>query len=410
MGSFATLQFNGYQIASTKDYLDEWLFKKIDQKKLKRRRNGGEDEEDAYVFETSVDTMIKRLEADGITLKAAKIDFKKCIAEAVKRNDKRSELFGDESSRFIELKRAAFLKPFEEWKAAIKTIFEEKLEEIDLYKEPCYQPIKAHSDDLINYMLNANREGEEYLEGSYQLYVLGYPASQFSYFARVALEALDTKANILLDATDLVRGGNYDGFELLENIQRQKTSYYETLSSSLDDLAVLSDLMIDDAKKPLLRKLIFVGSIATMEAYLSDTLVNTVQRSEPAIRRLVENENDFSNKEIKIKASQLFSQCDNISKEAIIYLQKLIYHKLAEVKRIYKEILLVDFPNISHLIKAINIRHGIVHRNGKADDGKIHIITSENILSLINDVRNLARHVDQQIINIYKDMWQAGDS
>ena len=55
----------------------------------------------------------------------------------------------------------------------------------------------------------------------------------------------------------------------------------------------------------------------------------------------------------------------------------------------------IDFPpNIKNLYKAIAKRHDIVHRSGRTKDVKQIIISRNEIVELMQDVRTFADYID----------------
>ena len=67
-------------------------------------------------------------------------------------------------------------------------------------------------------------------------------------------------------------------------------------------------------------------------------------------------------------------------------LSDLVYHNLHKIKSIYKDTIGVDIGNIEEISKAIQIRHDIVHRNGKDKEGHERIIQKDEVLDLSDRV------------------------
>jgi hypothetical protein len=49
----------------------------------------------------------------------------------------------------------------------------------------------------------------------------------------------------------------------------------------------------------------------------------------------------------------------------------------------------IKFPAIGEAIQAVKVRHDLVHRNGKSNDGEIHTIDKEAVESAIQVVERL---------------------
>lgn len=74
-----------------------------------------------------------------------------------------------------------------------------------------------------------------------------------------------------------------------------------------------------------------------------------------------------------------------------------MYHNLGKIKPIYKEVLNIDLGDIREIMKAVQIRHDIVHRSGKDKDGNMHIISKEDIVQLVENVSSLISLVEGEL-------------
>lgn len=87
------------------------------------------------------------------------------------------------------------------------------------------------------------------------------------------------------------------------------------------------------------------------------------------------------------------------------------FHNIVSVNKLYKKVLLTDLPKLhmDKLVKAIAIRHDIVHRNGKTLKGGSHRLTMENVHQLVDDVDAAIQHIDKQIKDGLLDDLDDGD-
>ena len=82
------------------------------------------------------------------------------------------------------------------------------------------------------------------------------------------------------------------------------------------------------------------------------------------------------------------------------YLRDLIFHDLAKIKPMFKDVLGCDFGDISWLFEAVKIRHHCVHRAGQDKDGNKVDISKESIRNLANRSSNLVHAVETRIDQI----------
>ncbi|ESQ14320.1 MAG: hypothetical protein N838_33220 [Thiohalocapsa sp. PB-PSB1] len=401
MGSIATLYFSGYPVEDTKNRLDQWIFKESDKRVFERKlseRNDltwGEiaDEgevETAYVFEATVETIINRLEVLGYTLEACKRDFIETIKEELRKLPELQEY----DAEFVRSHRAicANFGKFEQWLEAFSVIVRDRPKEVFYMSEP----ERVHEDDLINYMLNPSPVwSEDWHPCGFQ-----YPSRNFNFFARAFLESCDRRSSVQLDATDLVNGGWYEGFEHLEDVVKPHTRFFDVFQQSAAEVSELAGQGEALANTDLLAKVLFANVITALETYLSDTFVHTVISFPPLIRRLVESDPEFQKRKLELK--DIFRRHDGIKGEVAEYLEGLMYHNLAKVRELYRGTLCVEFPKeMAEIFRAIEDRHDIVHRNGRRRSGEVIKPDLSSVEQLLVTATKFVEQVDSQVKDVY---------
>jgi hypothetical protein len=163
-----------------------------------------------------------------------------------------------------------------------------------------------------------------------------------------------------------------------------------------DDLMELYDVQ-SGAPEGILNRMVFSQLVALMEAYLSDKILRLVTDHAEIKARVVGNA-DFL-KDHSLKLAEVLA--DPAKAESIfrLGLQKILYHDLAKVEKLYKIALRSDaFPNDAAdrqvLEEAVLIRHDCVHRNGRRMDGTTHLIDDAMIRRLVIALNELVEHVE----------------
>ena len=149
-----------------------------------------------------------------------------------------------------------------------------------------------------------------------------------------------------------------------------------------------------DALFPML----YVNVIAIMEAYLADTFILTVLNTGESKRIFVENFKDFKEKSFSFQ--DIFKQMENIDRIISDTLREVVYHNLPRVREMYRVILKVQFEDVGNLMKAVNRRHHIVHRNCRDKDGKEVIVREEDVLELIQQVSMFVTNIDNNLFPV----------
>ena len=165
----------------------------------------------------------------------------------------------------------------------------------------------------------------------------------------------------------------------------------EKLTEILNEIETLSE----PTKEYLYRQL-YAGAITSMEAFLSSTLLKVVLSSDENKRKFVEKYLPYRVEQISF--ANIFEQMEKLDTKIQETLRGLMYHNLGKIKPIYKEVLDIDLGDICEIMKAVQIRHDIVHRSGKDKEGNLHIIQKEDVSSLVEKVSFLMSAVSTKLM------------
>jgi hypothetical protein len=168
---------------------------------------------------------------------------------------------------------------------------------------------------------------------------------------------------------------------------------YPSLEAALSTTRKVADKRMAEDLYAFVLRLLFAGTIATMEAYLSDFFIARIKSNDLLKQNFVSTNPDF--KQQKFYLSEIHSQLAALDKTIANYLSQIVWHNLGRVSLMYKSALGISFPeDMAALYKAVETRHDIVHRNGKSPDGTPLEIKKEDVCKLIEEVRELAHHIE----------------
>lgn len=195
------------------------------------------------------------------------------------------------------------------------------------------------------------------------------------------------------------------GLSVEEEFPDNEDDYEEYKSTFFDEhvkdtIEVLDKIdVLDERSRKLLYRTLYANVISSMEAYLSDRLIQKVMSSEETKRKFVEGFKDY--KDEKIVVSDVFKHLENLDSRIIKTLREIIYHNLPRVKNIYNSVLGINLGEkivISDLMKCIGIRHDIVHRNGKDKEGNLQDISKEDVLELAEKVSKFIGSIEYEFL------------
>lgn len=177
---------------------------------------------------------------------------------------------------------------------------------------------------------------------------------------------------------------SYEDYEDEYDLILNSDDSYVSLETDIANIRKLNALVIDEALTALHKRQLFVSLIGIMEAYLSETFIKKFESNESYLRRFVESYPDF--REIQYKANDIYQTLENLEEASKKMILDVLYHRLSNVRNMYRATFLVDFPDISNLSRAVVKRHDLVHRNGKTKEGENIEISTEEIESLCNEL------------------------
>jgi len=172
--------------------------------------------------------------------------------------------------------------------------------------------------------------------------------------------------------------------------------YFQSFNQSIVNIREILEVTVDGTAQTHLFGLLYVSVITAVETYLSDAFINTVLGDSQHLRRFVENNPEFTKKTFSL--SEIFSRHESIKDEVKEYLLSQLWHNIAKIKPMYEATLGVKFPkNLSSIFQAINIRHDLVHRNGRDKDGGQIELSREDVEVLIANASEFINHINKQL-------------
>ena len=181
------------------------------------------------------------------------------------------------------------------------------------------------------------------------------------------------------------------GFDYLTD----PSEYFDEYSLSMDSNRALLAIDVPDSVQDTFYGMVFVNLITIMETYLSDTFIGVVPRSEMFMRKFVATTPEF--KERKLSLAEIYDSLDKISETTRKYLGSVVWHRLAVVRNMYRDTLGVSFPeHLDGIFRAIEVRHALVHRNGKIEGAHLGI-TKERVQKLAEEIDKFISSIAEQI-------------
>jgi hypothetical protein len=168
----------------------------------------------------------------------------------------------------------------------------------------------------------------------------------------------------------------------------------QTLDHALDTIRALLNVDVEAEVWAAYSRLLFANAITAMETYLSDTFINLVSNDEELLQKYIDSDPKF--KERKVAYKDILREAQRVEEEARKELLDVVWHNVGKVKAMYAQVLGVNLGNTGLIGAAVQIRHDIVHRNGRQKDGTMIDVSCEQILNLLDEISKLAWRVEAQ--------------
>ena len=166
----------------------------------------------------------------------------------------------------------------------------------------------------------------------------------------------------------------------------------QTLAEAVAVIRALLAIEIPPHLEAAYRRLLFANAITALETYLSDTFINRVLRDKALLQKYADSEPRFREKKVLYK---------DVAREAALFdakvrgeLLDIVWHHLDKVAGMYADVLGVRFRDVGAIGAAIQIRHDIVHRNGRQKVGELVDPSSDEIVALLNEITELAARIE----------------
>jgi uncharacterized protein (TIGR02646 family) len=194
------------------------------------------------------------------------------------------------------------------------------------------------------------------------------------------------------------------------NIEEDRKTVYETF---LDNIKMVSEvnnkLEYKSNEDILIAYLLYANVITSLETFLADIFINTIFQNTLYLRKFVETYPKFKGNENahKFTLSEIYIKYNKIEEIVTDEILGIIYHNLQTIRPMFKDTFDVEFPkDMRQIFLAIQIRHDIVHRNGKTKINKEtkafteHAIGKEEIDNLILDTSKFVEEINKQMMKL----------
>ena len=182
---------------------------------------------------------------------------------------------------------------------------------------------------------------------------------------------------------------NYSKYKEINNIEKI-SNIIHIFNNSINNLKLLLKIKIPNPEIQKYQNYLLFSNVYTIiETLLSDVFCFKIFNNKDIQRKFLENYDEFNTK--KLTFAELFDKYENIENEINATLDKFLWHKFETVMKLYENVLEVKI-NLGYFIKYRDLRHDIIHRNGrkqKVNNLDYNIIEISDIEKLIDNAEQI---------------------
>ena len=168
---------------------------------------------------------------------------------------------------------------------------------------------------------------------------------------------------------------------------KSRYHYIDRYDRAIDDIVALSKMNVEEMNKRLLNKLLFASVYSALEVFLQDICGHYVMKSQKYKEGYLKSKSNLK--------EEIFSE--EVDLKIINAVENTVYHKLDIIQPLFEGTFGINFPKYEFIKDNLQIRHDIVHRNGKSKDQSIlHVISNSQLYELIE-------HVDEFVYSLFEE-------
>lgn len=194
--------------------------------------------------------------------------------------------------------------------------------------------------------------------------------------------------------------GHYSGYSDII-IDKKDIETYHVFKTSITSLSLLANHSFKSNERLIqpVNRMIYSSAITALESYLVDSFLNKVLGNSERITKVISTNKSLNEK--KYCVADILDWYENVESRVENFLTAIIWHHIPTVRSLYKDVLDISFPdNTQSIFIAVDIRHDLVHRNGKTIKGKVHILNKADVIELILNIDKFIASIQKQLVRI----------
>ncbi|MEI6269942.1 MAG: hypothetical protein WCP01_13765 [Methylococcaceae bacterium] len=143
-------------------------------------------------------------------------------------------------------------------------------------------------------------------------------------------------------------------------------------------------------------KLLFANVVTVFETYLHGIALSLMEADGKIIQQVA------GSKKFKTQTIYLHKALSwDLGKYVISLVNKIVFHNLSEVEPLFREAFDVQIIIKDEILKIIEVRHDVIHRNGYTKKGESCGINKDRVMAAADEFEHLVTDIDNKFIVKY---------
>lgn len=170
----------------------------------------------------------------------------------------------------------------------------------------------------------------------------------------------------------------------------------QTFHSQIGKLKDLLRISVAEYNEDTFFKMAYAHAVTLMESFLADTVKSLVITNDIYLFNSLSGVDSI--KDCRYSLSDIARQKDGVKGFVLIELTKLMYHNIPKIKAVLNGILGRDINvDMTEVCRITNLRHDIVHRDGRKISGDAIQISREMVQEAIENIEGFVDDISEQI-------------
>jgi hypothetical protein len=171
--------------------------------------------------------------------------------------------------------------------------------------------------------------------------------------------------------------------------------YFQSFRKEIENIhALIDEAYVPDALLPAFLKQQYVAATTLLETYLYESLKYLIF-SFAEIKESFVSKNKWERIQ-KIGFSEIISAYRDLDSSIGRILLETSFHDLVKARAYFTSVG-IEFPSFDTLLSCIVVRHHLVHRNGKDENGDLVQVEEADVLQVLESINVFVTSLDQQI-------------